>query len=48
MALRAHGAGRRESLRIALQYGLNVDELALFNCIPDPALIRVGQQIYIP
>ena len=34
--------------RIALQYGLNVDELALFNCIPDPALIHVGQQIYIP
>lgn len=34
--------------RIALQYGLDVDTLALANCIPDPALIRVGQQIYIP
>lgn len=33
--------------RIALLYGVDVDELALFNCIPDPALIRVGQKIYI-
>ena len=34
--------------RIALNYGLDVNELARINCIPDPALIRVGQQIYIP
>ncbi|MCE2490008.1 MAG: LysM peptidoglycan-binding domain-containing protein [Anaerolineae bacterium] len=34
--------------RIALNYGLDVDQLALANCIPDAALIRVGQQIYIP
>ncbi|MCY3945831.1 MAG: LysM peptidoglycan-binding domain-containing protein [Anaerolineaceae bacterium] len=34
--------------RIALNYGLDVDQLAQANCIPDPALIRVGQQIYIP
>lgn len=34
--------------RIALNYGLDVNELALANCIPDPALIRVGQQIFIP
>jgi len=33
--------------RIALLYGVDVNELALFNCIPDPALIRVGQKIYI-
>lgn len=34
--------------RIALFYGVDMDELALFNCIPDPTLINVGQQIYIP
>lgn len=34
--------------RIALNYNLDVNTLALANCIPDPALIRVGQQIYIP
>ncbi len=34
--------------RIALNYGLDVDQVAQANCIPDPALIRVGQQIYIP
>ncbi|MCY3905756.1 MAG: LysM peptidoglycan-binding domain-containing protein [Anaerolineaceae bacterium] len=34
--------------RIALTYGLDVNQLAQANCIPDPALIRVGQQIFIP
>ncbi|MDE0610372.1 MAG: LysM peptidoglycan-binding domain-containing protein [Anaerolineaceae bacterium] len=34
--------------RIALAYGLDVNRLAQANCIPDPALIRVGQQIFIP
>ena len=33
--------------RIALQYGVALDELALWNCIADAALIRVGQKIYI-
>lgn len=34
--------------RIALNYDMDANALALVNCIPDPALIRVGQQIYIP
>ncbi len=34
--------------RIALSYNVDMDQLALLNCIPDPTLIRVGQLIYIP
>lgn len=34
--------------RIALRYGLTVDELARYNNIADPASIKVGQQIRIP
>jgi LysM repeat protein len=34
--------------RIALRYGVTVEELASYNDIADPARIDVGQQIRIP
>ncbi|MBL8161587.1 MAG: LysM peptidoglycan-binding domain-containing protein, partial [Anaerolineae bacterium] len=44
-----HVVQRGESLyRIALQYGLTVDDLAQFNAIPDPTNIQVGQRLLIP
>lgn len=44
-----HVVQRGENLyRIALRYGLTVDELAQFNALPDPTNIQVGQRLLIP
>jgi murein DD-endopeptidase MepM/ murein hydrolase activator NlpD len=47
--LTVHIVQRGENLfRIALQYGLTVDQIAQFNGITNPASITVGQRILIP
>ncbi|MBZ0279637.1 MAG: LysM peptidoglycan-binding domain-containing protein [Anaerolineae bacterium] len=44
-----HVVQRGENMfRIALQYGLTVDELASYNGIADPTNIQVGQNLLIP
>lgn len=44
-----HVVQRGETMfRIALQYGLTVDELASYNGIADPTNIQVGQNLLIP
>ncbi|MBL8155230.1 MAG: LysM peptidoglycan-binding domain-containing protein [Anaerolineae bacterium] len=44
-----HVVQRGENLyRIALQYGLTVDEIAQYNGIVDPTNIQVGQRLLIP
>ncbi|MBI5669804.1 MAG: LysM peptidoglycan-binding domain-containing protein [Chloroflexi bacterium] len=44
-----HVVQRGENLfRIALQYGLTVDELARLNGIADPGNIQVGQRLLVP
>lgn len=44
-----HVVQRGENLfRIALSYGLSVDELAVLNGIADPGSIQVGQRLLVP